>query len=416
MNDLINYFMAEAKKDEKVELKDVVGKNSLTNGSKGLWAVNEPTDDDVLDDVSDEELSVNEEELIARFTTEKDFFIIGEAGWGKTSLIENMAKKFKRYVITVYLDKAESTDLGGIPVASKGKTGAFQEIAMPAWAKIIEDNPDKEFLLFFDEMNQGEPAVMNALMPIVLKHEICGKPFKNFFVGAAGNFEYENDSVSELSKPLKSRFAPIITWESGTDEAWRSAFKFLKKKWAGKIPNDVIEKFEENANLFENPREIDQKIFDTFLKLKEKNTYKHWTAEKFFRMFLRPLAKEDLTRSKEDVLKKLADAVFDFFIGKNDATSNSGGRSAKKDVNMIDKDLVEVIKKGIRVGYIIQSEDGKYVKYGVSRENIHSIDIPDVNAEMLDRLITKLEADGVKFKFEKDEEWKNKGYKDPNED
>ena len=74
-------------------------------------------------------------------------------------------------------------------------------------------------------MNQAQPDVMNALMPIVLEHEIAGRKYgptdkngkvteSNFFVGAAGNFEDENDAVNELSGPLKSRFKPIIVWKT----------------------------------------------------------------------------------------------------------------------------------------------------------------------------------------------------------
>ena len=42
-------------------------------------------------------------------------------------------------------------------------------------------------------MNQAQPCVMNALMPIVLKNVICNVQFDNFMVGAAGNFEDENE-------------------------------------------------------------------------------------------------------------------------------------------------------------------------------------------------------------------------------
>jgi len=35
---------------------------------------------------------------------------------------------------------------------------------------------------------------------------------------------------------------------------------------------------------------------------------------------------------------------------------------------------------------------------------------------MLERLISKYEADGIKFKYEKDKEWKAEGLKDPDED
>ena len=161
-----------------------------------------------------------------KFKAQEPFFILGEAGWGKTSIIKDMAKRFKRQVITIYLDKAEKEDLGGIPAPIKNADGRVtRKMLAPDWAEYMADHPETQFLLFFDEMNQATPDIMNALMPIVLEHQICGKKYDNFFVGAAGNFEHENDAVSDLSAPLTSRFKPIIVWETGTEEAWHEAFE-----------------------------------------------------------------------------------------------------------------------------------------------------------------------------------------------
>ena len=38
------------------------------------------------------------------------------------------------------------------------------------------------------------------------------------------------------------------------------------------------------------------------------------------------------------------------------------------------------------------------------------------NREMLERYINKLEADGITFKYETDDEWRKAGYVDPSED
>ena len=84
-----------------------------------------------------------------------------------------------------------------------------------------------------------------------------------------------------------------------------------------------------------------------------------------------------------------------------------------KDVNMVDENIKNAIKQGMKFGYIEQ--DG--VKYGISEENISSIvDQDQCNAEMLERIINKFKNDDIEFKFKKNEEWKKKGYKDPEED
>ena len=423
---------ATSKKGKDVEVK--AGVDAENNASKGLYGINEPEDDEAVEPLDKEKLNKNMKRLLMKFKTEEDFFIVGKAGWGKTSIIKDMAKRFHREVITVYLDKAVATDLGGIPIPVKGKNGAVQEMALPAWAKKMEDHPDQKFLLFFDEMNQAQPDVMNALMPIVLEHEICGRKFgpkvdtgkkdedgnpimevkeSNFFVGAAGNFESENGAVNELSGPLKSRFKPLIVWETGTPESWKSAFEYIRKNWGtDDDSNDLISAFEDAATLFDNPREVEQKIIRHAIKLKQSGDDDLFDASDYLDR-LEGLARTDLQRSEKAQLADLADKLFDFVKGESQKT----GRSAKggKDRNMIPEKILNALKFGIKRGYIVGDDD---VKYGISRENITTIQELDegVNAEMLERAVAKLEAEGLKFKFEKDDEWRKAGYKDPNED
>lgn len=415
---LINEYRTPGSKNKKVEMDDIEGKSAEKNGTDGQFAVNEPKDDKAQKvEIDKDALNKNMKRLLMKFKTEEDFFIIGKAGWGKTSIIKDLAKKFNREVVTFYLDKAEGTDLGGIPVPTQDKNGkGKQELLLPPFAQILADNPDKKFLLFFDEMNQAAPDVMNALMPIVLEHEIAGRKFDNFFVGAAGNFESENGAVNELSGPLKSRFKPIIVWETGGD-AWKGAFHHLHKIWDEKLGKKLVDRFEENAEMFDNPREVEQKIFRFIERMKNDDDKDYLDAEDYLER-LQGLVKEDLTRTQEAELSKLAEDVYKFINNKEEKEKeNGGGRASRKaDINMIPKNLLEAIKKGMTQGYISVDENGKQVKYGISRENINSIDESELNGEMMERLINKLEADGLKFKFEKDEEWKKAGYKDPNED
>ena len=280
------------------------------------------------------------------------------------------------------------------------------------WMEVLFDNPTKKYLLFFDEMNQAAPDVMNALMPIVLEHVISGHKFKNFIVGAAGNYESENDAVSEMSVPLKSRFKPIIVWETG-GAAWKDAFKYLHKKWDDKLSKDLLDKFEENAEIFNNPRELEHKVIKFLYELKEEGDYDEFDAEDYLDR-LEGLAKEDLTRTQEKSIKELADDIFGFMNNKGDKEEKkSVGRSSRKDINMVDENIKAAIKHGMKFGYIEQ--DG--VKYGISEENISAIvDKDECNAEMLERIINSFKNNDIEFKFKKNEEWKKKGYKDPKAD
>jgi MoxR-like ATPase len=417
LNEFVDAYITEARPRKNADA--AVGKDAEKNGSGGQWGINEPVDNEPVEPLDKEQLNKNMKRLLMKFKAEEPFFIIGQAGWGKTSIIKDMAKRFKREVVTVYLDKAAKEDLGGIPVPVQGKDGnAEQQMALPQWAAYMKNNPDKQFLLFFDEMNQAAPDVMNALMPIVLETEIAGIKFNNFFVGAAGNFEHENDAVSELSGPLKSRFKPLIVWETG-GEAWTQAFSHLHKQWDEKLGKQLVDLFERNAEMFDNPREVEHKIFAFLYKLKQSGDNDMFDAEDYLER-LENLAKTDLSRTQQTELKNLADQVYNFMIGKQEE-QGKGSRS-RKGQDMVSDSLKNLITQGVRRGYISQQENGKDVRYGISRENIAMVFCDDeyntdaLNAEMLERIIDKLEADGIKFKYETNADFKKAGLKDPSEE
>ena len=426
MRNLYNYVFDEPRKktinEANVNPERIVGKDAKKNGTGGKFAIDEPTDNDAYEPLSKDQLNKNMKRLLLKFKADEPFFIMGEAGWGKTSIIKSMAKRFGRTVITVYLDKCEATDLGGIPVPREDKRGnAYVDSAMPAWAQYMLEHDDKQFLLFFDEMNQADGAVMNALMPIVLETEVCGVKFDNFIVGAAGNFDHENDAVNELSGPLKSRFKPIIVWETGGDAEWKQAFDFMHKEWDSKLGEDgpeYINLLYENRDLFQNPREVEHKILKWCSKMVDTDDKDLFDVEDYLDR-LSGLAKEDLNRTQEDKLKKLAEATYNLVNG----LSLSPERKRSKGKEMMDETLKNTIKKAMRNGFMTNGPDSSDKrKYGISKENAPLVFCdPEMtenacNREMFDRYINKLEADGLKFKYETDDEWRDAGLVDPFED
>lgn len=426
MRNLYNYVFDEPRKktinEANVNPERIVGKDVKRNGTGGKFAIDEPTDNDAIEPLSKDQLNKNMKRLLMKFKADEPFFIMGEAGWGKTSIIKSMAKRFGRTVITVYLDKCEATDLGGIPVPREDKRGnAYVDSAMPAWAQYMLEHDDQQFLLFFDEMNQADGAVMNALMPIVLETEVCGVKFNNFIVGAAGNFDHENDAVNELSGPLKSRFKPIIVWETGGDAEWKQAFDFMHKEWDGKLGKDgpaYIDLLQENRDLFQNPREVEHKILKWCSKMIDTDDKDLFDVEDYLDR-LKGLTKEDLNRTQEDKRNKLAEATYNLVNG----LPLSPERKRSKGKEMMDETLKNNIKKAMRNGFMTNGPDSPDKrKYGISRENAPLVFCdPEMtenacNREMFDRYINKLEADGIKFKYETDAEWKKAGLVDPFED
>lgn len=426
MRKLYNYVFDEPSKktvnEANVNPERIVGKDAKKNGTGGKFAIDEPTDDDAVEPLSKDQLNKNMKRLLMKFKGDEPFFIMGEAGWGKTSIIKSMAKRFGRRVITIYLDKCEATDLGGIPVPREDKRGnAYVDSAMPAWAQYMLEHEDEQFLLFFDEMNQADGAVMNALMPIVLETEVCGVKFKNFIVGAAGNFDHENDAVNELSGPLKSRFKPIIIWETGGDAEWKQAFDFMHKEWdkkLGKEGPEFINILHENRDLFQNPREVEHKILKWCSKMIDTDDKEFFDVEDYLDR-LNGLAKEDLTRTQEDKLKKLAEVTYNLVNGISLVPQKGRGKGKE----MMDEKLKTSIKKAMKNGFMTNGpESSDKRKYGISRENAHLIFCdPEmtedpINREMFDRFVNKMEADGITFKYETDDEWRKAGLSDPFED
>lgn len=417
--------------------KDKKAKKWTKGGAE--WAIDEPVDDDAAEDIPDSDYNRNMKRLKKKFDSNSPFFIQGRAGWGKTSIIKQMATRYaKRTVITVYLDKAQASDLGGIPVPIKENGVAKVVNAMPDWAAYMLEHEDKEFLLFFDEMNQAQPDVMNALMPIVLDNVICNIKFHNFIVGAAGNFEDENEyGVSALSGPLEDRFVPIIIWSSGTEDDWKSAFNYLHKQWDPVFGKNAINEFEKRATLFENPRRLEKTIFKSIQTMREK-------AEKdpkrvrltmydvdFCLEDLEGIVKKKLTREETNQLKELAEIYHKLLVEGPEAFNNSSNESSRsrrsKGADQVSEDIKNMIKQAMKRGYIMNDEkdsSGKLIdkrKYGISRENINIFCDSEsseeaINAEILQRLINMFEADGIKFKYETNEDWKKAGLSDPYED
>jgi len=402
------------------------GVDADKNGSGGTWGLCEPYDDEAMKeiDLNNPENTDSLKDLIAKFDSDEDFFVIGEAGWAKTTLIRKLAQKYGKLVLTVYLDKVEKEELGGWKVPVKDENGSYMKTLMPDWAQFIHNNPDKDFLLFFDELNQADPMVMTALMPIVLDKTICGVKFKNYIVGAAGNFEWENASVNELPTPLKKRFDPIITWETGTPRAWNATFNdYLHKRYDPILGKDLVDAFHENASIFYDPRAIENQLFKFAIKIKKRAESTGDLGRNSASLYLRRIIQlskpeEELNREQKNAQKKLAEMMAKWIgsTGKegSDSESTSSGRRRSKNEDMISEEDMEDLKKCITQGFAASMENGKMRRYGVARENVMDIFPDDWNGEMIKRVLKNLERSGVKFKYEKRSEWEKMGYEDPN--
>lgn len=417
-------------KQADAEISRIKGKKLKSNGTEGKYTIESPYDGDALKKAEARaKVSMADDRNLKRLSTkiklEQPFMIIGEAGWGKTSVIKDLAKQNNLHVIVVYLDKAEAYDLGGLPYIHTLENGTVTQMnAMPIWAYYIYSNPDKKFLLFFDELNQADSAVCKALMPIVNpdQHEICGIKMDNYIVGAAGNTQDEDRTLTTLSKPLLSRFKPIIYWNVGDEANWKTAFNFLRSKWDGIIDSKVIDELAKHVihlkRVFSNPREIDQHILGIISRVKS-------NPEKFENEFDADMLKEyvysacknnreDLKTAEQEEVDSLIDYLYAWI------TSSKVYSSVELTSDILSDDEKKWIQDIITKGYFkVTSDDGQKVNIVVSEDDDDLADLctklaednSRVGREVVDSYIRELRAIDPKkykeFKFKNKREAQN---------
>ena len=416
-------------KKVNVDTDRLVGKPEKHN--KNIFAIKPPTDDDVLN-FDGPMPSMNERQIMSRIAADQPFFVMGHAGWGKTSIISNIARKYRKTVIIVNLDHLLPEDLGGIPISVKDEeTGRhYQEILLPTWAQHMYDNPQDDFLLFFDEMNLASNEVLGALMPIILDKRICGIEFKNFMVGAAGNYRSESDCVHDLPSPIISRVAPIIVWNDEDEESWEEAMRWLKNKWSGKLDgkaDDVLEVIDKYKMFFKNPREIDHKVFEWMNNIINKaqsmnipmDKYKHMIDKNLIEdmictLFvkdtdvdnLRALKKEimsnaDRKRAVQNITNTIYDALYDTAI-------NSSSQKQSDKLSTMSNEGLQNYLRYARIGFLTRKNSKDTII--ISRDNF--CDIFPLTKQQQDQIEMAMgdvtsKTDGYKWQTEKDAKKEN---------
>lgn len=83
--------------------------------------------------------------------------------------------------------------------------------------------------------------------------------------------------------------------------------------------------------------------------------------------------------------------------------------SAKIDL----KDISKKLKNGFTQGWLMVDS----VKYGISEENASLLQTDGkVTPEDIQKIVNEFKAEGGKFKYKTDSEWKKAGFKDPLKD
>lgn len=162
---------------------------------------------------------VSEEEIIrGSIESNVPVFLHGPSSEGKSARV----KQIDEDCVIIYLRNATPDSLNGKSVYNS-ETNEMIDIK-PTWLKKLESKceaePDKLYILFFDEITNALPSIQGSAFNIVLDREVNGiwKLPENVRIVAAGNEMSDSLAANKLAEPLFNRFAHVYI--NTTCESW----------------------------------------------------------------------------------------------------------------------------------------------------------------------------------------------------
>ena len=209
---------------------------------------------------------VSEEEIIkGAIESNISVFLHGKSSEGKSARV----KQIDNDCVIIYLRNATPESLNGKSVYN-AETGEMIDIK-PTWLKklenICEKEPDKNHIVFFDEITNALPSIQGIAFNIVLDKEVNGmwKLPDNARIVAAGNEMNDSLAANQLAEPLFNRFTHVyiettvdkwLEWASKNNIhpaiyayiAYRKD-EALRSKYNGEKPNADPRKWEMASNM-----------------------------------------------------------------------------------------------------------------------------------------------------------------------
>lgn len=176
---------------------------------------------------------------------------IGNPGLGKTQIIDEFAKEKGVTLVELITSQMSPFEISGIAMPDK----ELKKMTYYNFDK-LENLKDGD-ILFFDELLNGNPIVLNACLTILEQRKfISGNPLPNIMIVAAANPQ----GMSPLTPQIKERF--IWYDVKFSKSMWK---KYMTKKYCvslsigDKLANLIAsETF--TSNNFNTPRSIDKAV------------------------------------------------------------------------------------------------------------------------------------------------------------
>ncbi len=195
--------------------------------------------------------------------TKNNPVLVGEAGVGKTAIVEGLAQRIAKKQVPESLKSKEvvSLDLGSM-VAGTRYRGEFEN-RMKALMKEIKKNKDK-YILFIDELHtligagaaEGSIDASNLLKPDLARGKLRA-------IGATTGKEYQK--YIEKDSALERRFQPIQVEEPSEEESVL-ILRGIKEKYelhhGVKIDDSALQAAAKLANKHINDRQLPDKAID----------------------------------------------------------------------------------------------------------------------------------------------------------
>jgi len=182
--------------------------------------------------------NINIKTILDHIEADVPLLIKGRSGWGKSAIVNVVANRLELPLVIANVTSWTAEDFGGLPREIK-KIQCYDYLP-PKW---VIENKDKKFILFLDEINQANVSVLHALYRVVYDREVAGHKM-NFYVIAAGNYDFENPYLTELMEPFLKRFS-VYEWKE-THEFFCS---YLNKKYNTQL-----------TEIYTNPRQTEMAL------------------------------------------------------------------------------------------------------------------------------------------------------------
>lgn len=176
---------------------------------------------------------------------------IGNPGLGKTILIEEFAKEKGVQLVELITSQMSPFEISGIAMPDKD----LKKMIYYNFDK-LENLKDGD-ILFFDELLNGNPVVLNACLTILEQRKfISGKPLPNIMIVAAANPQ----GMSPLTPQIKERFVWYdVKFNSQMWVEYMQKKYFISDSIGRKLCN-LISSENFTTNNFHTPRSIDKAV------------------------------------------------------------------------------------------------------------------------------------------------------------